>query len=76
MNHEGKAQEGTVESASGQGYVLFAIAEQKHITVTKLLTGRDRPLLNLEYALLNTYALAKQRLQRQQERKAGKRGRR
>ncbi len=46
------------------GYVLFARAEALNMTVAKLLTGRDLPLGNMEMVLLNTYHLAKQRLEK------------
>ena len=41
------------------------MAENKGMTVAKLLTGRDLPLSGLEIALINTYHLAKQRFQQQ-----------
>lgn len=49
-------------------------AEQYNMTVAKLLTGRDMPYNSLEMALQNTYALAKNKLDKQNNR--GKRGRR
>lgn len=48
------------------GYMLFDKAEHLHLTVAKLLTGRDLPLSNIEVVLSNTYQLVKQRLEKQQ----------
>lgn len=62
---------GTITLKPNTGYVLFMRAEQYHMSVAKLLTGQDRPLGGLEYTLQNTYALARNKLE-----KHGKRGRR
>lgn len=69
MNHEGRAQEGTIELTGGQGYALFGLAEQRNLSVTKMLTGRDLPLLNIEWQLLQTFALVKEKLQKKRSKK-------
>lgn len=48
--------------------MLFSRAEALHLTVAKLLTGRDLPLSNIEMTLLNTYQLATRKLEKQQGR--------
>lgn len=64
----------SVGTKAGRGYFLFSQAERLNMTVTKLLTGKDLPLTNLEVVLANTYGLAKMRLEKQQGK--GKGGRR
>ena len=39
------------------------------MTARKLLTGEDKPLSNIEMALNNTYAIAKQRFEQQNKRR-------
>lgn len=65
--------QGTIKSQPGAGYTIFDRAERLNLTVTKLLTGRDAPLLSLEMVLQNTYALAKERIQKQHSKGKGKR---
>jgi hypothetical protein len=38
------------------------------MTVSKLLSGRDMPLSNLEMTLLHTYQMAKARLEKESKR--------
>lgn len=49
-----------------EGYALFAMAERNGVTVKKLLTGRDGPLLNIEWKLWQRYYAVQQRLRDQQ----------
>lgn len=49
--------------------MLFAHAEHLHMTVGKLLTGKDMPISSMEMALQNTYRLAQRRFEKQQGKK-------
>lgn len=51
----------------GQGYILFQRAESQHMSVAKMLTGKDLPLSNIEFVLGNTYQLVKHKLQQGQD---------
>lgn len=42
------------------------------MTAAKLLTGLDMPLSNIEMRLHNTYILAKNKFEKQQGKKSGK----
>lgn len=48
-------------------------AKQYHMTVAKLLTGNDAPYSALEMALQNTFALARNKLEKQRGRGKGRR---
>lgn len=52
-------------------YAIFSQADKWQISVRKLLTGEDGPLLNLEWKLWRRFRDAQFRLQKQQERAHG-----
>jgi hypothetical protein len=56
--------DGTANLRPGPGFALFQRAEALHMTVTKLLTGQDMPLSNIEMALNDTYHRVKHRLEK------------
>lgn len=62
------AANGTITLKPGMGYILWNDAERLNLTVAKLLTGKDLPYSNIERTLTNTYALAQQKLKKQQGR--------